>query len=456
MDLACLVLGSVIGISVRLGHEDVATYVHGHLEGWLLFFGGILLANYLSGSYRLQYMFSRFNLVVTWLFSLLFTMLILSFTSYAWFTVVLGRGVLLLSVATYSILSLFLKLLVYRSLFRSELFLCRAAVIGSGRRAQELRRLLEHEMVMPAHRVVAFVDVSTGADERSAPRTLSDGVAVIPATPTEIESVLHSLSVRLVVIGTEDRAVGARLHPQLVRLRFQGVEVMTPMAVHEVYAGRTPTELLDDEAILQMSQDCDIPMIERSKRVLDLLAAVVACTVFAPVAALTALCIKVTDWRAPVLYSQLRVGQFGQTFRIFKFRTMRVDAERGTGAVWASANDPRVTRLGRFLRASRLDEVPQFWNILQGDMSVVGPRPERPELVGRLADQIPYFHERENVLPGLTGWAQIRYPYGSSVEDARRKLEFDLYYIKHVSLSLDLQIILSTIRIVLFGKERSL
>jgi lipopolysaccharide/colanic/teichoic acid biosynthesis glycosyltransferase len=170
---------------------------------------------------------------------------------------------------------------------------------------------------------------------------------------------------------------------------------------------------------------------------------------------LTALAIKLSDWRHPVLYSQLRVGQFGRPFRIYKFRTMRVDAERESGAVWASAGDPRITRLGRFLRATRLDEIPQFWNVLVGNMSVVGPRPERPEMVARLVEQIPYYSERENVPPGLTGWAQIRHPYGSSVEDARRKLEFDLYYIKHMSVSLDLQILLSTVRIVLFGQERT-
>jgi exopolysaccharide biosynthesis polyprenyl glycosylphosphotransferase len=455
MDLLCLLLGSTVGIALRLGHEDVVRYVYGHIEGWLLFFGGILVANYLSGSYRLQYMFSRFNLVVTWLFSLFFTMLILSFTSYAWFTVVLGRGVLLLSVGAYSVLSLFLKLLVYRSLFRSELFLCRVAIIGSGGRALALRRLLEHDMVMPAHKVVAFIEVGVRSEAAPA-RLLSDGVAVLPVSASELESVLRGLSVRLVIIGTEDPAVGARLHPQLIRLRFQGIEVLTPLAANEVYAGKIPLDLLDDETILQMSRDCEFPMIGRAKRVFDLAAATVAGILFAPVALLTAVAIKLSDWRNPVIYSQTRVGQFGVTFRIFKFRTMRVDAEQESGAVWAQANDPRVTWLGRFLRVTRLDEVPQFWNILRGDMSIVGPRPERPEIVARLAEQIPYYHERENVLPGLTGWAQVRYPYGSTVDDARRKLEFDLYYFKHVSISLDLQIILSTLRIVIFGKERSM
>jgi exopolysaccharide biosynthesis polyprenyl glycosylphosphotransferase len=452
MDLVCLLLGSALGIGLRLGHDDLPLYVYEHIEGWLLFICGILLANYLSGSYRLQYVFSRFNLVVTWLFSLFFTMLILSVTSYAWFTVLIGRGVLLLSIAAYSALSLILKLVVYRLLFRRERFQCRVAIIGVGPKAHSLRRLLEHELVLPVHKVVAFVDVGGDGSPAEAP---ADGVTVLPATPAKVESVLRSLSVRLVVIATEDASVGSRLHPQLVRLRFAGIEVLTPMTVNETYAGRTPTDLLDESAILQMSRDCEYPMIHRTKRAVDLLASVVACLLFAPLALLTALAIKLSDWRHPVLYSQLRVGQFGRPFRIYKFRTMRVDAERESGAVWASAGDPRITRLGRFLRATRLDEIPQFWNVLVGNMSVVGPRPERPEMVARLVEQIPYYSERENVPPGLTGWAQIRHPYGSSVEDARRKLEFDLYYIKHMSVSLDLQILLSTVRIVLFGQERT-
>jgi lipopolysaccharide/colanic/teichoic acid biosynthesis glycosyltransferase len=155
-----------------------------------------------------------------------------------------------------------------------------------------------------------------------------------------------------------------------------------------------------------------------------------------------------------VIYSQRRVGRFGEVFRIHKFRTMMVSAEREEGAVWSPVDDPRVTPVGRVLRKFRLDEIPQLWNILKGEMSLVGPRPERPELVEKLEKVIPYFRERENIPPGLTGWAQIRYPYGATIEDSRAKLEFDLYYVQNFSITLDLRIILRTIRIVLFGMER--
>ena len=157
------------------------------------------------------------------------------------------------------------------------------------------------------------------------------------------------------------------------------------------------------------------------------------------------------DSRGPVLYRQLRVGWKGDTFEILKFRSMHVDAEIQNGAQWATVNDPRVTRIGRFLRKFRLDELPQFINVVRGDMSFVGPRPERPPFVAALREEIPYYDERHSVRPGLTGWAQVQYPYGASVNDAYRKLEYDLFYLKNMSLLFDCAIIFQTIRIVLAG-----
>jgi lipopolysaccharide/colanic/teichoic acid biosynthesis glycosyltransferase len=164
--------------------------------------------------------------------------------------------------------------------------------------------------------------------------------------------------------------------------------------------------------------------------------------------------IKISNPDAPVLYKQERNGQFGKIFTIYKFRTMRVGADADSGQVWSAKNDPRITRLGYILRMFRLDEIPQLWNVLRGDMSLVGPRPEQPGIVKELEAQIPFYREREYALPGLTGWAQINSPYGNSLELTKRKVEHDLYYIKNMSLSLDLQIMLRTVRIVLFGKEK--
>ena len=169
---------------------------------------------------------------------------------------------------------------------------------------------------------------------------------------------------------------------------------------------------------------------------------------------ITALIIKIEDGiRAPIFYHQDRVGLDGKVFRIVKFRSMHTNAETN-GAVWASTDDQRTTRIGNFIRKYRIDELPQIYNVLRGEMGFVGPRPERPEFVQNLIRAIPYYNERHNVTPGLTGWAQLKYPYGSTEDDAQEKLKYDLYYIKHRSFLLDLNILIRTVEVVLFGKGR--
>jgi exopolysaccharide biosynthesis polyprenyl glycosylphosphotransferase len=185
------------------------------------------------------------------------------------------------------------------------------------------------------------------------------------------------------------------------------------------------------------------PVYFAAKRTLDTAISLVGLLAFAPLAPLVILIIKLQD-RGPVIYSQVRVGLNNQTFRIYKFRTMRTDAETG-GAQWANKEDDRVTWFGRFMRLSRIDEVPQFWNILKGEMSFIGPRPERPELVGVIEQEVPYYRYRHLIKPGLTGWAQVNYPYGASIEDARQKLSYDLYYLKYGSATREMHIALRTI-----------
>ncbi|MBX9699563.1 MAG: exopolysaccharide biosynthesis polyprenyl glycosylphosphotransferase [Acetobacteraceae bacterium] len=184
-------------------------------------------------------------------------------------------------------------------------------------------------------------------------------------------------------------------------------------------------------------------------RLLDLVAGIVLLAITLPLLLVTALAIKL-DSRGPVFYRQERVGRNGRTFMLVKFRSMRVDAEAGGRPVWASQQDPRVTRVGRIIRRARIDEIPQVFNVLRGDMAFVGPRPERPEFVQELGRQIPHYDDRAVVKPGITGWAQVNYPYGASVEDARVKLSYDLYYVRRRSLFLDLLILIATVRVVLF------
>jgi len=187
------------------------------------------------------------------------------------------------------------------------------------------------------------------------------------------------------------------------------------------------------------------------KRMLDLSLSMIGFMLAAPLMALTALAIRL-DSPGSVLYSQARVGENGRVFTVYKFRSMRTDAERAGQAVWARDKDDRVTRVGRFIRTTRLDELPQLWNVMRGDMSFVGPRPERPFFVEQLAREIPFYVQRHAVKPGVTGWAQVKYQYGSSIEDAMEKLRYDLYYIKHMSVFFDLTIVLDTVKVVLFGK----
>jgi sugar transferase (PEP-CTERM system associated) len=186
-----------------------------------------------------------------------------------------------------------------------------------------------------------------------------------------------------------------------------------------------------------------------AKRLFDIAASAVLLALTLPVILLFALLIKLES-RGPAFYRQERVGRYGVGFNLLKLRSMRVDAEAEGKAIWAAKNDPRVTRVGKFIRKVRIDELPQTWCVLKGDMSFVGPRPERPEFVSDLEKQLPYFAERHMVKPGITGWAQINYPYGASIEDSRQKLEYDLYYAKNYTPFLDLLILLQTIRVVIW------
>ena len=188
--------------------------------------------------------------------------------------------------------------------------------------------------------------------------------------------------------------------------------------------------------------------LSAAKRTLDVVLALVGLLLAAPAMLFVWLLLRFRS-PGPPLYSQTRVGKDGAHFTIYKFRSMRVDAEATSGAVWSTQNDPRVTPVGRFLRRTRLDELPQLWNVLRGDMSIVGPRPERPEFIAELTRQIPFYGQRHVVRPGLTGWAQVRHRYGSTVDDAQEKLQYDLFYIKHMSIAFDVYIAVETVKTVL-------
>jgi exopolysaccharide biosynthesis polyprenyl glycosylphosphotransferase len=456
LDALCLVVGIIGGVIFRLGLPALEEYVLNNASGWLYFLLAVVISNYIAGAYGLELRISRFNMAVNWVFSVIMALLVVSATSYAWLDMALGRGVLALAVVIYSIMWLALRLLIFNYLFKKESFGYRVAIIGSGARARAYLAMVENKDLRPTHKVVALLQVERAGDGRQVVKGERGETAIIQCGLSHVASTLKSLGVDVVLIGVDRDEELAGMYPQLRRLRFEGVSVLSPLNVAETYDGKAPLNLVDEHWLMQASQGFITPVAMRFKRLMDLLIIILFGVPAALVALIVALLVKLSAPRHPVLYRQERVGRFGAIFRILKFRSMDPDAEKETGAVWAGDKDPRITRLGRFLRKYRLDELPQLINVIKGEMSLVGPRPERPELVEKLAREIPYYRERENILPGLTGWAQIRYPYGASIEDSRTKLEYDLFYLQNLSVALDLRIILRTLRIVLFGLERNM
>jgi sugar transferase (PEP-CTERM system associated) len=263
------------------------------------------------------------------------------------------------------------------------------------------------------------------------------------------ETAIRERAHKIVVSLSERRGIFPL--QDVLNCKLSGVEVVDAPSFYEQVTGKLLIENITPGWFI-FSQGFRITALRRFlKRMIDLISAIVILLLVLPFLPIIVLVIKL-DSAGPILFRQKRVGKRGKIYVLYKFRTMTVDAEKNTGAVWAKEHDPRVTRVGEFLRKCRIDEIPQLFNVLAGDMSLVGPRPERPEFVDKLKEIIPYYSERHFVKPGVTGWAQVRYPYGASVEDAIEKLRYDLYYIKNLTMVFDLIVILETIKVVLFRR----
>jgi len=267
-----------------------------------------------------------------------------------------------------------------------------------------------------------------------------------------LANLCERLDVSEVVVAMDDRRAGLPIK-DLLECRFQGVEVTELVTFLERETGRVRLDILHPTWLIFGDGFSRDPLRMFSARVLDLIASVLVLAVSLPLLLGSVIAIKLDEgWRAPVFYRQTRVGLAGRPFEVLKFRSMRLDAEPDGRAQWAEKADPRVTRVGRVMRKLRIDELPQLINVLLGQMSFVGPRPERPEIVEDLSERIPYYAQRHCVKPGITGWAQLCYPYGSSERDALEKLQYDLYYIKNNSLLFELAILVQTAEVVLWGK----
>jgi sugar transferase (PEP-CTERM system associated) len=267
------------------------------------------------------------------------------------------------------------------------------------------------------------------------------------ALALDVYSMAASHDIRRVIVAISERRGNLPIE-QLLGLRLNGIQVEADGAILERVLGKISTSELRPSDLIFSEGFRLNRLVLFLRRLLSILAAVILLIGVLPLIPVVALAIKLSS-PGPLLYSQKRVGYRGKIFHCYKFRTMRPDAEADTGPTWASDTDPRITRIGRFLRATRIDEIPQLWNVLRGDMSFVGPRPERPEFVELLTREIPFYPLRHSIPPGITGWAQVRYKYGNSVADAQEKLNYDLYYIKNLSLGFDLTILLRTVKTIL-------
>jgi sugar transferase (PEP-CTERM system associated) len=364
---------------------------------------------------------------------------------YYWFpALIVGRGVFLVS-------SVFIALLVagWRLSFewlsgrvrpRERLLL-----VGASPAAVSLATELFERRQELGVEIVGFVEADPA---KVGTPVINPGVI---GTIEDIPSIVRARDVDRVVVSLSD-ARGKLPMEKLLEMKLDGVTFDHLPSVYEEYTGKIAVENLRPSWLIFSEGFRKSRSLGIAKRTVDILVSLVGLVVGLPVMALIAAAVRLTS-PGPVLYHQRRVGRRGQIFEVHKFRTMRVDAEAETGPVWASkTGDPRVTPVGAILRRTRLDELPQLWNVLIGQMSFVGPRPERPEFVTDLTRVIPYYGQRHIVRPGLTGWAQVRYTYGASTEDALQKLQYDLYYIKNLSIALDLYIMFETIKTVVLRK----
>ena len=280
-----------------------------------------------------------------------------------------------------------------------------------------------------------------------------DGFGATPVIGTveDIPAIVRARSVDRVVVSLSD-ARGKLPMDKLLEMKLDGVQFAHLASVYEEYTGKIAIDNLRPSWLIFSSGFNKTRLLKIAKRALDVTAALCGLVLSGPLQLMVAAAVRLTS-RGPVIYRQQRVGLDGQIFVLRKFRSMRENAEAATGPVWARPQDDRVTPIGAFLRRARLDELPQLWNVLLGDMSLVGPRPERPEFVATLTRSIPFYGQRHVVKPGVTGWAQVRYTYGASEEDAMQKLQYDLFYIKHMSIWLDVYIMLRTVKVVLLGRN---
>jgi sugar transferase (PEP-CTERM system associated) len=434
----------VVAVYLRLGspHAELELIErHGFYKAALATFF-CLAAFYLYDLYDFVIMHDRRELVLRLIQALGIAWVALAIAFYAVPQLEIGRGVSLISLPLALALMVGWRIAIHWFLGHPYIGE-RILIVGSGATAVEIaRQALERRDA--GYRIIGFVDNDPALIGKSLINPRVVGLT------SELDKLVAREHVDRIVVAMGERR-GQFPSEQLLGLSLSGnVHIEEGASFYERLTGRVHLEMMRPSWLIFSGRGRQARISAVARVALHRMVALVGAVLSLPIALLTAILIKLES-PGPVLYKQERVGRNGRPFTLMKFRSMKVDAEKD-GPVWARDGDERTTRVGRIIRHIRVDEIPQFWNILKGEMSFVGPRPERPHFVSQLAQEIPYYDQRHLIAPGLTGWAQIKYPYGASIEDARQKLQYDLFYIKNQSLTLDAAIIFETIKTILFGR----
>jgi sugar transferase (PEP-CTERM system associated) len=438
------------------GAIAAASYVRLGADAWVLLgnVGGLLRVAlvlavcqttlHYADLYDVRFVTDLRELTVRLLQAIGFTSILLAVVYY-WFPgAIIGRGVFLFA-AVFIVIGVVAWRLLFAWVSRRAAPRERLLLVGTGAASVELARELFQRRQELGVEIVGFIDPDPA---RVGAAVINPGVV---GSIDDITSLVSSMSVDRVVVSLSD-ARGKLPMDRLLDMRLRsGVTFDHLTDVYEQYTGKIAVENLRPSWLIFSTGFRKTPLLLAVKRTMDIVGASLGLLLGLPIMAGVALAVRLSSPGA-ILYQQERVGLNGHVFRISKFRSMRADAEATTGPVWSTAGDARVTRVGKFIRLTRLDELPQLWNVLRGDMSLVGPRPERQEFVSQLTEQIPFYGQRHVVKPGLTGWAQVRYTYGSTVEDAIEKLQYDLYYIKNMSVALDVVIAIETLKIIILRR----
>lgn len=448
-ELLILMMAFYAGAALRLPTEEVLPpgVARNFLGSALSFALAIVFSMGAFGLYQLDspYNFrTRLFLQLMPSFAMAFGLLTLLF--YLAPGLYVGRGVLLLVLLISLGGVLLVRMLYLAGAQRSAS--SRLLFLGHGPLAKECAELALNGRSYTKYQVAGYV--STPAETCSVPR---GAVFDLAQSGGSLLALARRHKAREIVVTVHDRRGGGVPIKDLLECKLHGVAVTDAATFFERETCQIRVDSLQPSWLVFGGGFDQSPVRGVMKRVFDLLVSTVILALALPVIILTAICIVLEDG-GPILYRQERVGKNGRTFNILKFRSMRINAEQGGAPQWAQKRDPRITRVGNFIRKMRIDELPQLANVFKGEMSFVGPRPERPYFVEQLNAQLRYYQVRHSIKPGITGWAQVRYGYGASVEDAIQKLQYDLYYVKNNSLFLDILVLIDTLKVVLFGSGR--